>query len=163
MSTTKRLLTAAAAAFLLVACDELRIDGPTDPEPFAPPRLVAVTLEYRQPQECVAGSPAEFCEDDVLFFSSWMRTGQYIRLVREPGRFIWRGTATGVPVNFPPRDQPHAVVVYDPHMAGAPTGGVSAERLKVGGELITRFDSPGGPRESGLIYIDQNGQGHSPF
>ena len=45
----------------------------------------------------------------------------------------------------------------------APTAGLTAERLKVGGETITRFDSPGNPRETGLIYIDENGQGRDLF
>jgi hypothetical protein len=71
--------------------------------------------------------------------------------------------ATNVPVNFPPRGQPHAVVIYDPYLVGTPTAGLTASRLKVGGEAISRIDSPGNPREVGLVYIDENGQGRNLF
>ena len=68
-------------------------------------------------------------------------------------------------MNFPPSavSQPYLVRVYDPHIVSGPTGGVTADRLKVGGEPLVRFYSPGNPSESGLIFIDQNGQGHTPF
>ena len=148
-------------SLLSVSCYDFRLTGPEDPAPDSPPHLVSVTVEYRQPNGCVEGSPR--CEDSVVFFGSWMQPGGEFLLRRDPGRFIWRGVATGVPVNYPPRDQPHYVRVYDPHMVGSPTGGVSAERLKVGGEAITFFDAPGGTRESGLIYVDMNGFGHNPF
>ncbi len=92
-----------------------------------------------------------------------MRAGRRVPPARDPGGFIWRGTATGVPVNFPPRDEPHAVRVFDPYLFDTPTGGVTAERLQVGGQILTVFDSPGGPREVGLVYIDENGLGHNPF
>ena len=48
-------------------------------------------------------------------------------------------------------------------LRSGPSAGITADRLKVGGELLTQFDSPGGPRESGLVYIDENGQGRNPF
>ena len=69
-----------------------------------------------------------------------------------------------MPVNFPPTpvSQPYLVRIYDPHIVGGPTEGITADRLKVGGEALTRFYSPGNPYESGLIYIDQNGQGRTP-
>jgi hypothetical protein len=153
-----RLLT---ACLLAAGCDDYRLDGPTDPEPLSPPRTVSVTVEYLQPNGCVEGSPR--CEDNVVFFGSWMRSGEEFFLRPQPGRFLWRGTATNVPVNFPPRGQPHAVVIYDPHLVGTPTAGLTAARLKVGGEAITRFDSPGNPRETGLIYIDENGQGRNLY
>ena len=143
------------------ACDDYHLDGPVDPEPLNPPRLVSVTVEYLQPNECVEGSPR--CDDPVVFFGSWMQPGQEFLLRPEPGRFVWRGTAPNVPVNFPPRGAPHAVRVYDPHMVGSPTQGVTAERLKIGGEAITERDNPGGIREVGLVYIDENGQGRNPF
>ena len=149
------------ACLLAGACTNYHLDGPSDPAPVSPPRLVSVTVEYLQPNECVEGSPR--CEDNVVFFGSWMRPGEEFFLRPDPGRYIWRGTATNVPVNFPPRGQPHYVRVYDPHMVGSPTEGVTAARLKVGGEAISRFDSPGGTRESGLIYIDENGQGRNLF
>jgi hypothetical protein len=153
-----RLLTACLFA---AACEDYHLDGPVDPEPLAPPRTVSVTVEYLQPNGCVEGSPR--CEDNVVFFGSWMRPGEEFFLRPQPGRFLWRGTATNVPVNFPPRGQPHAVVVYDPYLVATPTEGLTAARLKVGGEAITRIDSPGNPRETGLIYIDENGQGRNLY
>ena len=157
----RRLLRLLTACLFAGACEDFRLDGPVDPEPLSPPRTVSVTVEYLQPNGCVAGSPR--CEDNVVFFGSWMRPGEEFFLRPQPGRFVWRGTATNVPVNFPPRGQPHAVVVYDPYLVGTPTAGLTAARLKVGGEAITRFDSPGNPRETGLIYIDENGQGRSLY
>jgi hypothetical protein len=143
------------------ACDDYHLDGPVDPEPLNPPRLVSVTVEYLQPNGCVEGSPR--CDDPVVFFASWMETGTEFLLRKEPGRFVWRGTATGVPVNFPPRGPAHAVRVYDPHLVGTMTEGVTAERLKIGGEAISVRDNPGGIREVGLVYIDENGQGRNPY
>jgi hypothetical protein len=99
----------------------------------------------------------------VIFFGSWMKPGEEFALKGDPGGFIWRGIATGVPVNFPPRDQAHYVRVFDPHILDSPSGGVTAERLRVGGQILTVFDSEGTPRESGLIYVDENGTGHNPF
>jgi hypothetical protein len=55
------------------------------------------------------------------------------------------------------------VRVYDPHLVGTLTEGVTAERLKIGGESITERDNPGGVREVGLVYIDENGQGRNPY
>jgi hypothetical protein len=156
-----RLLTLAAAA-LLGGCLDFRLEGPENPDPVPVPRLVNVTIEYRQPPECVAGSPR--CDDNVVFFGNWMRPGEEFLLRPDPGRYIWRGTALRVPVNFPPRtgNDPYFVRVYDPHMVASPTGGYSAERLRIGDEVISRYDSPGSNREAGLIYIDENGFGRSP-
>ena len=53
--------------------------------------------------------------------------------------------------------------VFDPFLREGPGGGVTAQRLVVGGELLKRFDSAGSERESGLVYVDENGYGHSPF
>ena len=162
MSRTRRHLPRLLAACLFAAaCDDYHLDGPVDPEPFAPPRTVSVTVEYLQPNECVEGSPR--CADNVVFFGSWMRPGEEFFLTPQPGRFLWRGTATNVPVNFPPRGAPHAVVIHDPYLTGAGNNGLTAERLKVGGEALTFIDSPGSPREVGLVYIDENGQGRNPF
>lgn len=149
------------AGLLAAACDDYRIEGPTDPAPVAPPRLVSVTIEYLQPNGCAEGFPR--CDDNVAFFGSWMQPGEEFFLRPEPGRFVWRGTATNVPVNFPPRGAPHAVYIYDPHLVGTPTLGVTAARLKVGGETLSRIENPGGRRETGLVYIDENGQGRNPF
>jgi hypothetical protein len=159
---------ASRAALLVLAatgalsCNAFRrTAGPDQAGPVNPPGTVAVTVEYDQVPECVAGSPR--CPDNVVFFGSWMQPGEEFFLVKEPGRWIWRGTAFRVPVNFPPRADPYLVRIYDPHIVGGPTGGITAERLKVGGEAIREFYSPGNPYESGLIYVDQNGQGHTPF
>jgi hypothetical protein len=152
----------AAAALTAVSCNAFRrTAGPEEFPPENPPNLVDVTVEYDQIVECVAGSPR--CEDNVVFFGSWMVPGEEFFLKKEPGRYVWRGVAPRVPVNFPPAGEPYLVRVYDPHFVGSPTGGVTADRLKVGGELLTRFYSPGNPYESGLIYIDENGQGRTPF
>lgn len=150
------------AALGALSCNAFRrTAGPDEAPPVNPPGTVSVTVEYEQIVECVEGSPR--CADNVVFFGSWMQTGEEFFLRKEPGRFVWRGTAVRVPVNFPPRGQPYLVRIFDPHIVGGPTEGITADRLKVGGELLTRFYSPGNPSESGLIFIDQNGQGHTPF
>ena len=152
----------AVAALGALSCNAFRrTAGPEEATPVNPPGTVSVTVEYEQIVECVEGSPR--CSDNVVFFGSWMQAGEEFFLRKEPGRFVWRGTAPRVPVNFPPRGQPYLVRIYDPHIVGGPTGGITADRLKVGGELLTRFYSPGNSSESGLIFIDQNGQGHTPF
>jgi len=150
-----------SAALVGLSCNAFRRSGPDGPDPVVPPRLVDVVIEYRQPNECVAGSPR--CLDNVAFYGNWMRDGEEFFLTPDAGRFVWKGIARRVPANFPPRDQPYFVRVFDPHMVGSPTEGASAERLKIGGETITRFYSPGNVNEFGLIYIDENGQGHTPF
>ncbi len=40
---------------------------------------------------------------------------------------------------------------------------MTAARLSVGGQLLTQYDSPGTPDESGLVYIDDNGVGRNPM
>jgi hypothetical protein len=163
-SAARRVGSAAfllAAAGLAVACYDFHLEGPEDPSPVTVPRLVTVAIEYRQPRGCINESTP--CQEPVVFFGSWMRDGGEFALTPVPGTFVWRGTARGVPVNFPPVDQPYLVRVFDPFLRESPTGGVTAERLWIGRELVTRFDSPGGPEESGLVYIDDNGLGHNPF
>ena len=153
-----------AAALSALSCNAFkRTAGPDVAGPVNPPGTVSVTIEYDQVPECVEGSPR--CADNVVFFGSWMQQGEEFFLKKEPGRYIWRGTALRVPVNFPPTpvSQPYLVRIYDPHIVGGPTEGITADRLKVGGEALTRFYSPGNPSESGLIYIDQNGQGRTQF
>ena len=151
-----------AAALVTLSCNAFkRTAGPDQAPAPNPPGTVAVTVEYDQVPECVEGSPR--CEDNVVFFGSWMQPGEEFFLRKEAGRYIWRGTALRVPVNFPPRGQPYLVRIYDPHIVSGPTGGITADRLKVGGELMVRFYSPGNPSESGLVFIDENGQGHTPF
>jgi hypothetical protein len=151
-----------AVALSALSCNAFRrTAGPEDAPLVNPPGTVSVTIQYEQIVECVAGSPR--CSDNVAFFGSWMQVGEEFFLKKEPGRFVWRGTAPRVPVNFPPRGDPYLVRIYDPHIVGGPTEGITADRLKVGGETLSRFYSPGNPYESGLVFIDQNGQGHSPF
>lgn len=134
--------------------------GPEDPSPVVPPRLVAVTIEYRQPNGCV--NSAGRCTDPVVFFGSWMQIGQEITLSALAGGRIWVGTAHNVPVNYPPREYAHTVRVFDPHILDHPTGGVTAERLWLGRQLLTVFDSEGTAAESALVYVDENGFGHNP-
>jgi hypothetical protein len=155
------LLAVAAALLVGSGCYDFHLTGPEDAPLPNPPNLVPVTIEYRQPNGCV--NSRTNCDDLVVFFASWMREGDEFPLRRDPGGHIWRGVAFGVPVNFPPRDDPHTVRVFDPHILDHPSGGVTAERLRVGGESLTVIDSPGTPRESGLIFIDENGQGRNPF
>jgi hypothetical protein len=157
-----RAAALASAALTAASCNAFkRTAGPDVAAPVNPPATVSVTVEYDQVPECVEGSPR--CVDNVVFFGSWMQPGEEFFLTKEPGRYVWRGTATRVPVNFPPRGDPYLVRIYDPHIVGGPTGGITADRLKVGGEFIVDFYSPGNPYESGLIYIDANGLGRTPF
>jgi hypothetical protein len=142
----------------LLGCDYR--GGPEDPSPVVPPRLVSVTVEYRQPNGCV--NSAGRCSDPVVFFGSWMQIGQEITLTPLAGGHIWVGTATNVPVNYPPREYAHTVRVFDPHILDHPTGGVTAERLWLGRQHLTVFDSEGTPAESALVYVDENGFGHNP-
>ena len=150
-----------AAAVAAVSCYDFHLTGPEDPEPLNPPQLVSVTIEYRQPNGCE--NSLGRCDDPVVFFASWLEPGNEFRLTRDAGGFIWRGTAARVPVNFPPQDHPHAVRVFDPHVYDAPSSGAAAERLRIGGQVLTVFDSPGSPREAGLVYVDAHGIGHNPF
>jgi hypothetical protein len=144
---------------LLPSC--LHQEGPEDPSPIPVPTLVSVRVEYRQPNGCVNTSSP--CEGSVYFFASWMLQGGYIVLSRTPDTNFWSGTATSVPVNFPPTDQPYLVRVFDPYLQDTPTGGVAADRLEVGGQTLTKFMDYGTPSESGLVYIDAQGVGHNPF
>jgi hypothetical protein len=90
--------------------------------------------------------------------------GRFAVLSQQPGTFIWTGTLTGVPANFPPiDDQPYLVRIIDPYLKDTVTGGATADRLQVGGQLLTRFYEYGTPAESGLVYIDMQGGGHNPF
>lgn len=149
------------AALSAVACYDFHLTGPEDPPPVPVPRLVSVTVEYVQPIFCL--NVTATCEGAVFFWGSWMLPRGEFALARQPGTRVWRGTAQSVPVNFPPRDQPYLTRVFDPYLTESPTGGPTAERLTVGGQFIVFIDSPGTPAEAGLVYIDDNGQGRSPF
>jgi len=145
---------------LTPACWDFQPDPPEGPSAVPFPRLVSVRVEYRQPNDCF--NVSAHCEDRVVFFGSWMRTGGEVLLILASGTRQWTGTAQNVPVNFPPKDFPHLVRVFDPHLVDTPTGGITAARLIVGGQVITQYDQPATPSESGLIYVDDNGQGRNP-
>jgi hypothetical protein len=147
-------------AALLPACFEQI--GPEDPSPIEFPTRVTVAIEYRQPPNFCA-QPGSTCGDPVWFWGSWMQPGGEIVLTRTPGTFIWTGRAPNVPVNFPPTDEPYLVRVHDPLLRETPTEGGTAERLQVGGQMVTKFYDPGTPRESGLMFIDAQGVGHNAF
>jgi hypothetical protein len=147
------LVTAAGGACL-------HEQGPEDPTPVPVPRLVSVSVQYRQLNGC--SNTVTPCDGPVVFSGSWMRLGVYVPLQLEPGTFIWKGTVSGVPVNYPPRDQPYQVWVVDPYVHDVAGQGVTAQRLSVGGQLLTTF-YPYQDTELGLVYIDDNGFGHAPF
>ena len=155
-------------ALISGGCYDFHQVGPEDPSPVVRPSLVDVTVEYRQPNLCFA---SDRCEDLVVFFASWLPmqtnpqgqpTGGYMFLQRISA-YVWRGVAHNVPVNYPPRDDPHVVAVYDPHLRDTETGGVTAGRLVVGGQILTDLINAGTPKESAFVYVDENGQGHNPF
>jgi hypothetical protein len=151
-----------AAVVLGGGCNAFRRVAPDEAPEVNPPRVVSVTVQYRQPNGCL--NVETTCDEPVVFFGSWMHPGQEFQLTPDPaGNFIWRGTARNVPVNYPPRDQPYLVRIFDPFLREGPGGGVTAQRLWVGGELLDKFDRPGGEDESALVYIDENGVGHDPF
>ncbi len=155
----RRLLPLVAAA--AAACD-FQPDPPQGPAALPATRTVSVRIEYRQPAACENADPVH-CVDLVWFFGSWMHAGEEVHLEPVGGSYVWAGTATGVPVNWPPTDEPHLVRVFDPHLKDTPTGGVTAARLSVGGQQLTVYDQPGTPKESGLVYVDDNGVGRNPM
>jgi hypothetical protein len=136
-------------------------EGPDGPSPLPISRGVTVTVEYVQPGLCL--NSANRCADPVVFFGSWMRPGQEFALTPVSGVFTWTGNAASVPVNFPPADEPYLVRVFDPYLLDTASGGVTAARLRIGGQAMVDVDSAGTPAESGRIYIDDNGVGHTPF
>lgn len=155
-----RLAPALLALGALPSCD-FQPEVERGPTTLAGGRFATVRIEYRQPAGC-ENQPAA-CENLVVFFGSWMRAGQEIYLRDVPGTSLWVGIAANVPVNWPPNDEPHYVRVFDPHLVDTPTGGVTAARLQVGGQAIYYYDQPGTPKESGLIYVDDNGVGRTPL
>jgi hypothetical protein len=157
-SIVRRLLPVVAAA--AAACD-FQPDPAEGPSALPGTRTVSVRLEYRQPPGCENADSAN-CIDPVFFLGSWMHAGEEVVLESVPGTYVWAGIAQGVPVNWPPLDQPHVVRVYDPHLKDTATSGRTAARLTVGGQLLTAYDEPGTPNEAALVYIDDNGVGRNP-
>jgi hypothetical protein len=153
--------TVILSALLSGGCLEITQDVPEGPVPAPIVRLASVRVEYRQPNQCFnATNP---CTGPVVFFGSWMRAGGEVLLTQAAGTYVWTGTITNVPANFPPNEQPYLVRVFDPHLIETESGGVTALRLTVGGQPIRYFDQPGTPAESGVIFIDDNGVGRNPF
>src|SRR5260221_11324339 len=152
----RRAALLGAVALSALSCNAFRrTAGPEDGAPVNPPGTASVTIEYEQIVECVAGSPR--CSDNVVFFGSWMQAGEEFFLKKEPGRFVWRGTAPRGPVNFPPRGDPYLVRIYDPHIVGGPTRGGTADRLKEGGQALSRFYPPDNPYGSGIVFMRPDG------
>jgi hypothetical protein len=154
-------LAVLAVALLGPGCNafsKVGYDAPPDP---TPPEEVSVIIVYQQPNGCINVETP--CDEPVIFFGSWMHDGQEFRLFPDPSHHFWRGVAHNVPVNYPPRVGPHLVRIFDPFLREGPGGGVTGQRLWVGGELLDKFDKPGGEDESALVYIDASGIGHDPF
>lgn len=154
----------ALVALLAPGCYSFHTPGPEDPPPVDLPRTVAVTVQYRQPNGCIAADQSR-CDEAVVFYGTWMRPGGEFRLTPDPaGSHVWTGTAYSVPVNFPPRDLAYEVRIYDPFLQET-RGAVryTAQRLIVGGETVERIEQRSNLDELGLIYIDDNGQGRNPF
>jgi hypothetical protein len=158
--TVRRVGLVMVMAALAPACWDFQPDPDPGPAAVPFPRLVSVQVEYRQPNDCL-NVPAR-CTDRVVFFGSWMQTGGEVLLSMAPGTRQWTGTAPSVPVNFPPQDFPHLVRVFDPHLVQTDTGGLTAARLIIGGQVITQYLEPGTSNESGLIFVDDSGQGRPP-
>ena len=153
-----RFRVVAAMALFLPACYDFHTVGPEDPPQVANPQTVAVSVHYLQPESCV--QPALTCNGPVTFHASWMALGSFITL-SQTAPHSWTATIPNVPINYP-GNQPYRVYAVDPYLSGTETGGISADRLTVGGERITKFSNLDGQRNQGLIYIDANGHGRTP-
>ena len=163
---SRSALIALALALAAPACD-FQKDPDPGPAAVSPTRFVTIKVEYRQPAGCLNADPIH-CDDRVVFFGSWMRPrsgsydGDQVLLDTRFGPNFWEGSVPNVPVNWPPNDFPHYVRVYDPHLRETSSGGVTAARLTIGGQIITDYFLPGTSEESGRIYVDDNGVGRSP-
>jgi hypothetical protein len=153
-----RLAPLVVIASASTACD-IQPDVTEGPSPLPPATYATIQIEYRQPNACQ--NVPESCVNRVVFFGSWMRPGEEILLEGAPGH-IWVGQATNVPVNWPPVIEPHLVRVFDPYLVQTPTDGVTASRIRVGGQILTDYNEVGTPKESGLVYVDVDGIGHNP-
>jgi hypothetical protein len=154
-------LAAALALGALAAAGCFRLVGPEDPPPVETPLLVSVRVEYRQPGGCTV--PPEACSGPVVFFATWKQEGSAFALARIGDSNVWAGVAESVPVNYPPRDEPYAVRVFDPFLVGDALRGITANRITVGGEQLIRFANIGDEDESALVYVDEDGNGHNAF
>jgi hypothetical protein len=149
-------------AVLLPACYDFHLTGPEDAPTVSTPRLVSVAVEYRQLNGCLS-APSPRCDDDVVFFASWMRQGTEFRLTRDAGTFTWRGVVHNVPVNFPPRDDPYEVRIFDPHLVASCAEGFSADRIVLGGEALAKNNGEGCRGQAAFAFVDDNGRGHNPY
>ena len=162
LGSASRRLGLFLLALASVACPDFQPDPPAGPTPITGgQRFATITVEYRQPPHCA--NAADHCLDRVVFFGSWMGKNDPVVLATPAGPYFWTGVVENVPVNWPPNDQPHLVRVYDPHLVDTPTAGTTAARLVVGSQSIASFDAAGTPKESGFVYIDDDGIGHNPF
>lgn len=141
-------------------CYDFHKTGPSAPDPIPLPATVSVSVEYVQPNGCIA--PAR-CGDLVVFFGSWMPAGGEIQLTRDPLSHIWTGVVTGVPVNFPPGGDPYQIRVYDPFLQDGPTVRYTGQRVTFGGQALSHVQTEGAHDEAALAYVDSNGFGHNPF
>ena len=147
-----------ALALALPSCYDFHTVGPEDPPPLKSPQTVSVSVVYLQPSACLP--PGSNCGGPVTFQASWMRLDTYVTL-EQTAAHTWTATISNVPINYPGVD-PYRVYAVDPYLRDTLTGGVSADRLTVGGERIVKFENAGGTREQGLIYIDASGKGRTP-
>ena len=152
-------LAVLAVALALPGCYDFNTVGPEDPAPLKNPATVSVAVLYTRPSACV--NVTSRCDGPVTFQASWMALGTYIILTPSSAH-TWVATVANVPINYP-GGVPHYVYAVDPYLLDSPTRGISADRLVVGGEAIVKFVNPGGGSEQGLIYIDANGKGRTPF
>jgi hypothetical protein len=143
-------------------CYDFHLTGPEDAPSVTPPNTVSVTVEYRQPNGCLS-APSPVCDEPVVFFGSWMRAGGEFELSHVPGSFVWTGTAHGVPVNFPPRDDPYEVRIFDPFLLDSCASGFSADRITLGGESLIKNNGHGCRDQAAFAFVDDNGRGHNPY
>jgi len=155
------LVGATVCGALLWGCYDFHLQGPEDPPADVIPRLVSVTILYRQPSSCK--NAPERCQDPVVFYGSWMRPGNEFSLTSDENNHYFHGTALAVPVNYPPKDVAYTVKVYDPYLADTSSHGYTGKRLTVGGETLTHIESSGSQQERALMFVDENGFGHNPF
>jgi hypothetical protein len=165
-ATRLALVAAGPRARALGAACDFQKDPDPGPAAVAPIRFVTVKVEYRQPAGCQ--NSENTCDARVVFFGSWMRP-------RDAGY-------AGDQVLLDTRFGPNLLGRLRPERAGelaaerlpalrarlrSPPAGDAVRRgdgarLIVGGQIITEYDTPGTPTESGLIYVDDNGVGRSP-